>query len=180
MPGTDRLWRRWGAHTCARRDALRAERGGAPNRSIRCAPHFSDRDRVIRSAAFRRLEYKTQVFVNHEGGTTDAIDPYDRGGANHANGGTLAQLNGNSPSDRAAHDLGHTPFGHAGERFLNQLMELTAASTITRKVYARSIDPFATPVFAGSLIRGARRNRQALALQDRPAARGFDPSTFHA
>jgi dGTPase len=84
-----------------------------------------DRDRVIHSAAFRRLEYKTQVFVNH------ARDYY-RTRLTHTLEAaqvtrTVAKalgLNGELAEAIAlAHDLGHTPFGHAGERWLNELME---------------------------------------------------------
>ena len=84
-----------------------------------------DRDRIIHSAAFRRLEYKTQVFVNHEG-------DYYRTRLTHSLevsqiARTLAKaLRLNEELTEAlalAHDLGHTPFGHAGEEILNKLMK---------------------------------------------------------
>ena len=84
-----------------------------------------DRDRVIHCSAFRRLEYKTQVFVNHEG-------DYYRTRLTH----TLEVVQITRTVARAlrlnedlaeaialAHDLGHTPFGHSGERTLNSLMK---------------------------------------------------------
>src|SRR5436190_13268810 len=83
-----------------------------------------DRDRIIHSTAFRRLEYKTQVFVNHEG-------DYYRTRLTHTIEAaqitrTLARALGlNEDLAEAvalAHDLGHTPFGHAGERTLDRLM----------------------------------------------------------
>jgi len=83
-----------------------------------------DRDRIIHSTAFRRLVYKTQVFVNHEG------DLY-RTRLTHSLevsqiGRTVAiALNLNEPLTEAiclAHDLGHTPFGHAGQDTLNACM----------------------------------------------------------
>ncbi len=83
-----------------------------------------DRDRIVHSAAFRRLEYKTQVFVNHEG-------DYYRTRLTHSIevsqiARTIAwALHLNTDLTEAialAHDLGHTPFGHSGEEILNELM----------------------------------------------------------
>jgi dGTPase len=84
-----------------------------------------DRDRIIHSTAFRRLEYKTQVFIYHEG-------DYYRTRLTHTI--EVAQISGciaralglNEDLCEAialAHDLGHTPFGHAGEKALNELMK---------------------------------------------------------
>ena len=83
-----------------------------------------DRDRVIHSAAFRRLEYKTQVFVNHEGDYYRTRLTHTMEAAQVTR--TLARVLGlNEDLAEAialAHDLGHTPFGHAGERTLDRLM----------------------------------------------------------
>src|SRR3984893_1135395 len=83
-----------------------------------------DRDRIIHSAAFRRLEYKTQVFVNHEGDYYRTRLTHTLEAAQIAR--TIARALGlNEELAEAvalAHDLGHTPFGHAGERMLNELM----------------------------------------------------------
>ena len=88
-------------------------------------PYQRDRDRIVHSSAFRRLEYKTQVFVNHEG-------DYYRTRLTHSIEAaqitrTLCRALGlNEDLGEAvalSHDLGHTPFGHAGERVLNRLME---------------------------------------------------------
>lgn len=83
-----------------------------------------DRDRIIHSAAFRRLEYKTQVFVNHEGDyyrtrLTHSLEVAQIGKA------AARRLRLNEELTEAlslAHDLGHTPFGHTGEEVLNRLM----------------------------------------------------------
>jgi dGTPase len=83
-----------------------------------------DRDRIIHSAAFRRLEYKTQVFVNHEGDYYRTRLTHTIEVAQIAR--TIAsalRLNADLTEAIAlAHDLGHTPFGHAGEEALNELM----------------------------------------------------------
>lgn len=84
-----------------------------------------DRDRIIHSAAFRRLEYKTQVFVNHEGDLfrtrlTHSIE------VSQIARSIARRLRLNEDLSEAialAHDLGHTPFGHAGQDALNQCMK---------------------------------------------------------
>ncbi|MGA2774778.1 MAG: deoxyguanosinetriphosphate triphosphohydrolase [Candidatus Omnitrophota bacterium] len=84
-----------------------------------------DRDRIIHSAAFRRLEYKTQVFVNHEGDYYRTRLTHTIEVAQIAR--TIASaLRLNTDLTEAialAHDLGHTPFGHSGEEVLNELMK---------------------------------------------------------
>ncbi len=84
-----------------------------------------DRDRIIHCAAFRRMEYKTQVFVNHEGDyyrtrLTHSLEVAQIGKA------VARRLSLNEELTEAlalSHDLGHTPFGHTGEDVLNRLME---------------------------------------------------------
>lgn len=84
-----------------------------------------DKDRIIYSTAFRRLEYKTQVFVNHEGDYYRTRLTHTIEVAQIAR--TIARvLRLNEELVEAialAHDLGHTPFGHAGEDTLNELMK---------------------------------------------------------
>ena len=83
-----------------------------------------DRDRIVHSTAFRRLVYKTQVFVNHEGDLYRTRMTHSLEVAQIARSVAVA-LELNEPLTEAiclAHDLGHTPFGHAGQDELNVCM----------------------------------------------------------
>jgi len=91
-----------------------------PYRSV----YQRDRDRVIHSAAFRRLEYKTQVFVNHEGDyyRTRLTHTVEVAQIARTIGAALRLNTDLIEAVALAHDLGHTPFGHSGEDALNALM----------------------------------------------------------
>jgi dGTPase len=84
-----------------------------------------DRDRIIHSSSFRRLEYKTQVFVNHEGDNYRTRLTHSLEGAQIGRSAARA-LGLNEELTEClvlGHDLGHTPFGHSGERAMDQLMK---------------------------------------------------------
>ena len=91
-----------------------------PNRTV----YQRDRDRVIHCSSFRRLEYKTQVFVNHEGDNYRTRLTHSLEGAQI--GRSVARALGLNEELTEClvlgHDLGHTPFGHSGERVMDELM----------------------------------------------------------
>lgn len=112
-------------HSCAASDdTCRGRQYKEPDPSYR-SQYQRDRDRIVHSAAFRRLEYKTQVFVNHEGDLfrtrlTHSIEvaqiARSVARALHLNEDLVEAIS-------LAHDLGHTPFGHAGQDALNHCMK---------------------------------------------------------
>ena len=109
----------WGMRSAASRGRLYPE----PEHPLRTC-FQRDRDRVIHSSSFRRLEYKTQVFVNHEGDNYRTRLTHSLEGAQI--GRTVARALGLNEELTEClvlgHDLGHTPFGHSGERVMDELM----------------------------------------------------------
>jgi dGTPase len=109
----------YAAHSALSRGRLHPEPSAIPRSEFQ-----RDRDRIIHSTAFRRLEYKTQVFVNHEGDLFRTRLTHSIEVAQIARTiARLLSLNEDLVEAVAlAHDLGHTPFGHAGQDALNACM----------------------------------------------------------
>jgi len=107
----------------AHEEQSRGRRYAEPPAAYR-SEYQRDRDRIVHSTAFRRLVYKTQVFVNHEGDLYRTRLTHSLEVAQIAR--TIARaLKLNEVLSEAiclAHDLGHTPFGHAGQEALNECM----------------------------------------------------------
>ena len=112
------------ASYAARSDAGRGRRFDEAGHASR-SDFQRDRDRIIHCSAFRRLEYKTQVFLNHEGDMfrtrlTHSLEVAQVGRSIARN----LRLNEDLVEALAlAHDLGHTPFGHVGQDVLNECMK---------------------------------------------------------
>ncbi len=108
----------------AMRDAATRGRRHAETEHPYRNPFQRDRDRVIHSAHFRRLEYKTQVFINGEGDNYRTRLTHTLEVTQIARSVARALRLNEDLAEAVAlsHDLGHTPFGHAGERVLNELL----------------------------------------------------------
>ncbi|MBN1296275.1 deoxyguanosinetriphosphate triphosphohydrolase [bacterium] len=108
----------------AMRSAASRGRRFPEEESISRTCYQRDIDRIVHSRAFRRLEYKTQVFVNYEGDhyRTRLTHTFEVSMVARALARSLALNEDLTEAIALAHDLGHTPFGHAGEEILNELM----------------------------------------------------------
>ncbi|KPK10713.1 MAG: deoxyguanosinetriphosphate triphosphohydrolase [Acidithiobacillales bacterium SG8_45] len=105
-------------------DQSRGRRYQEPSPSYR-SEYQRDRDRIVHSAAFRRLEYKTQVFVNHEGDLfrTRLTHSIEVAQIARSIARSLRLNEDLTEAIALAHDLGHTPFGHTGQDALNACMK---------------------------------------------------------
>src|SRR5579872_5974249 len=142
-----------------------------------------DRDRIVHSAAFRRLEYKTQVFVNHEGDyyRTRLTHTVEAAQITRTAARALGLNSELAEAVALAHDLGHTPFGHAGERALRVLMEPHGGFDHNAQSL-RTVDWIEVryPNFRGlnltfEVREGIIKHSE---FKLRPAAAEFDPSLF--
>lgn len=142
-----------------------------------------DRDRIIHSAAFRRLEYKTQVFVNHEGDyyRTRLTHTLEAAQITRTVAGALGLNRDLAEAVALAHDLGHTPFGHAGERVLHGLMREHGGFDHNSQSL-RTVDWIEVryPHFRGLNLTWEVREGviKHSAFKGRAAAREFDPELY--
>ncbi len=139
-----------------------------------------DRERIIHSRAFRRLEYKTQVFVNHEGDHYRTRLTHTIEVAQIARSIARAlRLNEDlAESVSLAHDLGHTPFGHAGERELSVLLRDEGGFEHNRQSL-RVVDHLEKRYAAFDGLNLTWETREGIIKHstpyDHPDAAGFDP-----
>jgi dGTPase len=142
-----------------------------------------DRDRIIHSSAFRRLEYKTQVFVNHEGDyyRTRLTHTIETAQITRTIAAALGLNRDLAEAVALSHDLGHTPFGHAGERVLNELMrpyggyDHNAQSLRTVDWIERHYPNFRGLNLSFEVREGIIKHSH---FHDRPAAQEFDPAIY--
>jgi dGTPase len=142
-----------------------------------------DRDRIIHTAAFRRLEYKTQVFVNHEGDyyRTRLTHTLETAQITRTVAGILGLNVDLAEAIALAHDLGHPPFGHAGEKMLNELMRVHGGFDHNAQSL-RTVDWIEVryPRFRGLNLTYEVREGiiKHSAFKGRAAAQEFDPSLY--
>lgn len=142
-----------------------------------------DRDRIIHCAAFRRLEHKTQVFINHEGDyyRTRLTHTIEAAQITSTVARALGLNRDLAEAIALAHDLGHTPFGHAGERVLNELMRPYGGFDHNDQSL-RTVDWIEVryPTFRGLNLSYEVREGiiKHSAFKGRPAAQEFNPTTY--
>jgi dGTPase len=160
----------------------RGRRVDEPEHPLRTA-FQRDRDRVIHSAAFRRLEYKTQVFVNHEGDyyRTRLTHTMEAAQITRTVARALGLNEELAEAVALSHDLGHPPFGHAGEHVLNDRMQAHGGFDHNAQSL-RTVDWIEVryPNFRGLNLTFEVREGiiKHSSFQSRPAAEEFDPKLF--
>ncbi|MGD0073926.1 MAG: deoxyguanosinetriphosphate triphosphohydrolase [Candidatus Binataceae bacterium] len=160
----------------------RGRRVAEPEHPMRTA-FQRDRDRVIHSAAFRRLEYKTQVFVNHEGDyyRTRLTHTLEAAQITRTVARALGLNEELAEAVALSHDLGHPPFGHAGEHVLNDRMR-THGGFDHNAQSLRTVDWIEVryPGFRGLNLTFEVREGiiKHSSFQSRPDAEQFDPKLF--
>lgn len=139
-----------------------------------------DRERIIHSAAFRRLEYKTQVFVNHEGDNyrTRLTHTIEVAQISRSIARAMWLNEDLAEAIALAHDLGHTPFGHAGEDALSKKMEPDGGfSHNSQSLRVVDVLEERYPEFSGLNLTFEVREGivKHETVYDRPDAEGFHP-----
>ena len=139
-----------------------------------------DRDRIVHSSAFRRLEYKTQVFVNHEGDyyRTRLTHTLEAVQVARSLAGALFLNEPLTEAIALAHDLGHPPFGHSGEDTLHSLMREHGGFRHNRQVL-RIVDLLEkrSPAYDGlNLCYEVRESLLKAEKSETPEAAEFEPT----
>jgi dGTPase len=165
----------WGMKSAESRGRVKEE----PEHRYRSA-YQRDRDRIIHSKAFRRLEYKTQVFLNHEGDhyRTRLTHTLEVAQISRTIARALGLNEDLTEAIALAHDLGHTPFGHSGEKALQEMMKDHGGFEHNRHGL-RVVDVLERQYAEFRGINLTHEVREAIAKHstpwDQPSGEGFDP-----
>jgi len=159
-----------------RAGASKGRRHSEPEHPLR-SPFERDRDRIIHSSAFRKLEYKTQVFVNHEGDyyRTRLTHTLEASQITRSLARFLHLNEDLAEAVALVHDVGHPPFGHAGEHALQLLMadqggfeHNRQALRVVEKLESRYPD-FAGLNLTWEVREGIAKHSRVFDLEDPPA-----------
>jgi dGTPase len=165
----------WGMESAKSRGRVHEE----PEHAYRSA-YQRDRDRIVHSKAFRRLEYKTQVFLNHEGDhyRTRLTHTLEVAQISRTIARALGLNEDLTEAIALAHDLGHTPFGHSGESALQEMMKDHGGFEHNRHGL-RVVDVLERQYAGFRGINLTHEVRESIAKHstpwDRPSGEGFEP-----